>query len=60
MWSKLFIRANIKEQQKLFIASITWSYYGIQHWQEIEIFLTIIEAEKWILKERTSGSLTYS
>jgi hypothetical protein len=59
-WSKLFIRANIKEMKGLFIATIVWSWYNLTNWTEIEIFQTKQEAEIFILNNRVNGSLTYS
>jgi len=58
-WSKLYVKSSIKKKKELYIASITWSWYAIQHWDEIEIFEDLTKAQEWILKERTNGSLTY-
>jgi hypothetical protein len=58
-WSKLYIKSNIKKVKELYIGTITWSWFGLQIWDEIEVFETLEEAKAWILKERTNGSLTY-
>jgi hypothetical protein len=59
-WSKLFVRANIKEMKGLFIATITWSWYNLTNFTEIDVFQTKQEAELFILNNRVNGSLTYS
>jgi hypothetical protein len=59
-WSKLFVRANIKEMQGLYITTITWSWYNLTNFTEIEVFQTKQEAELFILTKRVNGSLTYS
>jgi len=59
-WSKLFVRANIKEMKSLYVATITWSWYNLTNFTEIEVFQTKQEAELFILNNRVNGSLTYS
>jgi hypothetical protein len=59
MWNKMFVKASILKKKELFIAIITWSYYGISHYEIFEVFESLVEAEKWILLERTHGALTY-
>lgn len=56
----MFIKAKIQEKNKMFIASITWSWYGFQHYEEFEIFSTLAEAEKYILKKRCNDYLSYA
>ena len=58
-WSKLYIKSTIRKIKELYVSTITWSWYNIQNWTEIEIFESIEQAREWILKERTNGSLTY-
>lgn len=55
----MFVKATILKKKELFIAVITWSYYGLSHYKVFEIHESIVEAEKWILLERTNGALTY-
>jgi hypothetical protein len=59
MWNKMFVKALIINKKELFIAIITWSYYGLSHYKDINIFETLVEAEKHILLERTNGALAY-
>ena len=56
-WSKMYIRSSITKKSGLFVAKIVWSFYGIQHWEEFEIFATQHEAELWVLHQRTGGTL---
>ena len=58
-WCKLYIKSCITKKKELYIASITWSYYLLQNWDEIEVFESLADAQEWILKQRTNGSLTY-
>jgi hypothetical protein len=59
MWNKMFVKASILKKKDLFIAIITWSYYGISHYEKFDVFETLVDAEKYILLERTNGALTY-
>lgn len=59
MLSKGYVRSAIQKKNGLFISTVTWSWFGIQHWNEYEIFTTQHEAELWILKQRTGGTLCY-
>lgn len=58
-WNKLFIKAVIKKKENLYLAEITWSWYGVMHWIEIELFKTLTEANEWVLKQRVDGKLSY-
>ena len=58
-WSKMYIRSEIIKKKSLYIASIIWSWWGLQHWSEYEIFETIEEANSWVLRRRTNGTLVY-
>lgn len=55
----MFVKASILKKKDLFIAIITWSYYGISHYEKFDVFETLVDAEKYILLERTNGALTY-
>jgi hypothetical protein len=59
MWNKMFVKASIIKKKDLYIAIITWSYYGFSHYEIFDVFESLVEAEKYILLERTNGSLTY-
>ena len=58
-WSKLFIKASVVQKKSLFVARITWSWFGMSHYDEIEVFETLQEANLWILRLRTDGHLVY-
>lgn len=55
----MFVKASIIKKKDLYIAIITWSYYGFSHYEIFDVFESLVEAEKYILLERTNGSLTY-
>jgi len=57
-WSKGFIKAKIQEKQGLFVAVITWSYYGIYYFDEISIHKSLNEATEHLLKVRCDGKLS--
>ena len=59
MWSKGYVKSSIQKKNGLFISTVTWSWFNLQHWNEYEIFTTQHEAELWILKQRTGGTLVY-
>ena len=59
MWSKMYLRSNIRKRNNVFIAEIWWSWFGLQHHSELELFDTIEEAKTWILEQRTGGTLKY-
>ena len=56
----MYLRSSIQKKKNLFIASVSWSWFGIQHWEEFEIFESQHEAELWILNQRTGGTLVYN
>lgn len=58
-WNKLFIKAVVKKKDNLYLAIITWSWYNLINYDEYELFNSLVEANDWILKHRTNGSLTY-
>lgn len=60
MLSKQFIKAKIEEKNGLFITTLTYSWYGIYHYQEVNVFSTIVEAERYMLHERCGGLVEYS
>ena len=59
MWSRQFIKAKIEEKKGLFVATITYSYFGLYYYNEVTVSETIQEAEKLLLKERCSGKIAY-
>lgn len=56
-WSKSFVRAKIKPVKGVWVATITYSYYGLYHYPIIEHFETKVEAEHWVLQNRCDGHL---
>ena len=59
MLSKQFVKAKIEEKNGLFITTLTYSWYGIYHFQEVNVFNTIEEAERYMLHERCQGLISY-
>ena len=60
VWARMYIKSNIQRKKEMFIATIRWSWYAIQYFDELEIFDSLDLAKNWILEQRTNGSLTYS
>jgi hypothetical protein len=56
--SKMFVKARIEERSGLFCAVITWSYYGLYHYDEVSIHSNINEATEHLLKIRCNGCLS--
>ena len=56
--SKMFVKARIEERGGLFCAVITWSYYGLYHYDEVSIHSSIHEATEHLLKIRCNGCLS--
>jgi len=59
-WGRGFCSAKIEKKKDLFVVSITWSWYAITTWTEVEVFETLEEAKSYVLKERCAGGLTLS
>lgn len=55
----MYIRSEITIKKNIYIASIVWSWYGLQHYSEYEFFETLDEANNWVLKKRTNNTLVY-
>ena len=56
-WSKGFVKAKIMQKKSLFVACITWSYYGLYHYDEMSVHESLIEAQEHLLKLRCDGKL---
>ena len=56
--SKMFVKARIEQRQGLFCAVITFSYYGLYHYDEVSIHNTLQEATEHLLKIRCNGCLS--
>jgi len=57
MLSRMFVKAKIEKKNGVFIIIITYSYYYLYHFDEIEVCATLQEAESKLLKIRCSGHL---
>ena len=57
-WSKMFVKARIEQRKSLFCAVVTWSYYGLYHYDEVSIHNNINEATEHLLKIRCNGCLS--
>jgi hypothetical protein len=54
-WAKSFIKAKIQKKKELYVATITYSYYGLYHYDVLSVFNTLQEAEHYLLYERCGG-----
>jgi len=57
-WNKAFVKAGIKKIGNAYVAKITYSFFGLYHYEELEAFPTLQEAKDFILKQRTDGHLS--
>ena len=57
-FSKMFIKAKIQERKGLYVSSITYSYFGLYHFDEVKVHDSLTEATEHLLRERCSGYLT--
>jgi hypothetical protein len=58
MLSKMFIKAEIKKQNSIYVVLITYSYYGLYHYDKLSTHDTLLEAKEKVLIERCSGFLS--
>jgi hypothetical protein len=56
--NKGFVKASIKKMKDLYVVCITWSWYHLSHWDEVNVFEDLMEAKTFILKERCAGGLS--
>lgn len=56
--SRMFVKARIEQRQNVFCAIITWSYYGVYHYDELSVHNTMNEATEHLLKVRCNGCLS--
>ena len=59
MISRGFVKAKIEKKKGLYVSTITYSWFGIYHYDEVSVSETLEEAERILLKERTQGHLVY-
>ena len=58
-WNKMFIKCKIEKKKGLFVATITYSYYGLYYYNELRVYENLEEAEKALLWERCAGLIVY-
>ena len=57
MLSRMFVKARIEKKNNIYVIIITYSYYYLYYFDEIEICATLQEAEHKLLEIRCSGHL---
>ena len=55
----MFIRASIEKKKSLFVARIVYSYWGLYHYSELNVFASLEECEHYLLYERCGGIILY-
>jgi len=60
MLSKQFVKAKIEEKNGLFITTLTYSWYGVYHYDIVNVFTSLEESERHMLYERCGGLVEYS
>ena len=55
--SRMFVKARIEKKKNLYVAAITYSYYGLYHYDVLNVFDTLQAAEHYLLYERCGGVL---
>ena len=56
--NRSFVKAKIQKEKNLFCSVVTYSYYGLYHWDETKIHDTLELATEYLLKERCNGHLS--
>lgn len=56
--SKMFVKARIEKRKELYCAILTFSFYGLYHYDEVTIHETLEMATAYLLRERCSGHLS--
>ena len=56
--SKMFVKCRIQKKKELYCAIITYSFYGLYHFDEVTIHETMELATAYLLRERCSGHLS--
>ena len=55
--NKMFVKSKIQKKNGVYIVVTTYSYYYLYHYQEVEIYSTLEEAQAGLLQARCSGHL---
>jgi hypothetical protein len=58
-WSRMYISTKIKKIKDLFVVTITYSYYGLYHYDEMSIHESLAEANKHIIDSRCGSHISY-
>jgi hypothetical protein len=56
--SKMFVKCRIEQRKQLYCAIITYSFYGLYHFDEMSVHETLEQATAHLLRERCSGHLS--
>jgi len=54
----MFVKCRIQKKKELYCAIITYSFYGLYHFDEVTIHETMELATAYLLRERCSGHLS--
>lgn len=56
-WSQMFVKARIVKVGNAYKTIITYSWYGISHFDRVDVFATLPEAKDHVLRERCGGKI---
>lgn len=56
--SRMFVKARIEQRQSVFCVIITWSYYGLYHYDELSVHNSLHDATEHLLTVRCNGCLS--
>ena len=56
--NRMFVKARIEERSGIYVAVITYSFYGVYHYDEVSVHDNLNDATEHLLKQRCNGSLT--
>lgn len=59
MLNRMFVKALIKKKENVFIVEAVYSWLGLYHYTEVDVFSTLQEANNYLLDCRCSGHLRY-
>jgi len=57
-WSKMFVKAKIEKRKDLYVATATFSYFGLYHWDQCSVWDSLEEATDHLLRVRCGGCLS--
>lgn len=56
--NRQFVKARIEQRNGVFVSIITYSWYGVYHFDTVEVHDSMVEATEFLLKERCNGALS--